>query len=61
MGNDGTWIFIGFTAWIYAVAGFIVGLFKLHPIRTAKEYYERGKAKEDVRKAKKEARMSKAK
>lgn len=51
--NGGTWVIFGFTAWLYAVAGFIVGLFKLHPIKTAKEYYAKGKAKEDARKTKK--------
>ena len=51
--DGGTWIIFGFTAWLYAVAGFIVGLFKLHPIKTAKEYYAKGKAKEDARKTKK--------
>jgi hypothetical protein len=52
--NDGTFIFFGLTAWLYAVAGFIVGLFTLHPIKKAKEYYAKGKAKEDARKTKKE-------
>lgn len=51
--DGGTWIIFGFTAWLYAVAGFVVGLFKLHPIKTAKEYYAKGKAKEDARKTKK--------
>lgn len=51
--NDGTFIFFGLTAWLYAVAGFIVGLFTLHPIKKAKEYYAKGKEKEDARKTKK--------
>jgi hypothetical protein len=53
MGNDGTWIFLGFTAWLYRVVGFIVGLFTFHPIKKSREWYEKGKAKEDARKAKK--------
>ena len=59
--DGGTWFIFGFTAWLYAVAGFIVGLFKLHPIRTAKEYYAKGKAKEDARKTEKANRKAKAK
>lgn len=59
VGNDGTFIFFGLTAWLYYVAGFIVGLFKLHPIKTAKEWYEKGKAKEDARKTKKELKSIK--
>jgi hypothetical protein len=51
--NDGTWLIFGFTAWIYSVAGFIVGIFTGHPIKKAKEYYAKGKAKEDARKTKK--------
>lgn len=51
--DGGTFIFFGFTAWIYRVAGFIVGLFTLHPIKKSREWYEKGKAKEDARKAKK--------
>lgn len=51
--NDGTLLFFGLTAWLYAVAGFIVGIFTLHPIKKAKEYYAKGKAKEDARKTKK--------
>ena len=51
--NGGTWLIFGFTAWLYAVAGFIVGIFKGHPIKTAKEYYAKGKAKEDARKTEK--------
>ena len=52
--NGGTWFFFGFTAWIYAVAGFFVGLFTFnHPIKKAKEYYAKGKAKEDARKTEK--------
>lgn len=51
--NGGTWVIFGFTAWLYAVAGFIIGLFTLHPIAKAKEYYAKGKAKEDARKTKK--------
>lgn len=53
MGNDSTWFFFGFTAWLYRVAGFIVGLFTFHPIKKSREWYEKGKAKEDARKAKK--------
>lgn len=51
--DGGTWIIFGFTAWLYAVAGFVIGLFTLHPIAKAKEYYAKGKAKEDARKTKK--------
>lgn len=51
--NGGTWVIFGFTAWIYSVAGFIVGIFTGHPIKKAKEYYAKGKAKEDARKTKK--------
>jgi hypothetical protein len=51
--DGGTWFFFGFTAWLYRVAGFIVGLFTLHPIKKSREWYEKGKAKEDARKAKK--------
>jgi hypothetical protein len=51
--NGGTWLIFGFTAWIYSVAGFIVGIFTGHPIKKAKEYYAKGKAKEDARKTKK--------
>jgi hypothetical protein len=51
--NGGTWLIFGFTAWIYSVAGFIVGIFTRHPIKKAKEYYAKGKAKEDARKTKK--------
>lgn len=50
--NGGTWFIFGPTAWLYAVAGFIVGIFKRHPIIIAKEYYAKGKAKENARKAK---------
>ena len=53
MGNDGTWIFFGPTAWIYSVAGFITGIFKGHPIKNAKSWYSKGLLKEDVRKAEK--------
>lgn len=53
MGNDTTFLFFGFTAWLYRVAGFIVGLFTLHPIKKSREWYEKGKAKEDARKTKK--------
>lgn len=56
--DDGTFIFFGLTAWIYAVAGFIVGIFTLHPIAKAKEYYAKGKAKEDARKTKKTSKKS---
>lgn len=60
--NGGTWVIFGFTAWLYAVAGFIVGIFKGHPIRTAKEYYAKGKAKEDARKTEKaNKKLAKAK
>jgi hypothetical protein len=52
-GDDGTFFFFGFTAWLYRLAGFIVGLFTLHPIKKSREWYEKGKAKEDARKAKK--------
>ena len=51
--DDSTWIFFGFTAWLYRIAGFIVGLFTFHPIKKSREWYEKGKAKEDARKAKK--------
>jgi hypothetical protein len=51
--NDGTLFFFGFTSWLYRVAGFIVGLFTFHPIKKSREWYEKGKAKEDARKAKK--------
>lgn len=51
--DDSTWFFFGFTAWLYRIAGFIVGLFTLHPIKKSREWYEKGKAKEDARKAKK--------
>lgn len=51
--DGGTWFFFGFTAWLYRVAGFIVGLFTLHPIKKSREWYEKGKAKEDARKTKK--------
>ena len=54
--NDGTLFFFGLTSWIYYVSGFIVGLFTLHPIKKAKEYYAKGKAKEDARKAKKSSK-----
>lgn len=54
--NDSTWIFFGKTAWMYAVAGFFIGLFTLHPIKKAKEYYAKGKEKENVRKAKRESK-----
>lgn len=57
--GDGTWIFLGLTAWLYWLAGFIVGIFKLHPIRTAKEWYEIGKEKENARKTKRELKKSK--
>ena len=44
MGDDGTWFFFGFTAWLYRVAGFIVGLFTFHPMKKSrylqKEKYE---------------------
>ena len=59
MGNDGTWFFLGFTAWLYYVAGFIVGIFKLHPIKTARAWYEIGKEKENARKTKRELKKSK--
>lgn len=61
MGNDGTWLFFGLTAWIYGVAGAIVGIFKLHPIRTAKEWYARGKEKENARKTEKELKKIRGK
>ena len=51
--NDGTWIFFGRTARLYAVAGFITGIFKGHPIKNAKSWYSKGLLKEDVRKAEK--------
>ena len=53
--DGGTFFFFGLTSWLYAVAGFIVGLFTLHPIKKAKEYYSKGKAKEDARKTKKKS------
>jgi hypothetical protein len=56
MGNDETLLFFGLTAWLYRVAGFIVGLFTFHPIKKSREWYEKGKAKEDARKAKKATR-----
>lgn len=58
MGNDGTWIFLGLTAWLYWLAGFIVGIFKLHPIKTARAWYEIGKEKENARKTKRELKKS---
>lgn len=57
--GDGTLLFFGLTAWLYYVAGFIVGIFKFHPIRTAKEWYEIGKEKENARKTKRELKKSK--
>lgn len=54
--DGGTFFFFGFTAWLYRVAGFIVGLFTLHPIKKSREWHEKGKAKEDARKAKKATR-----
>lgn len=54
--GDGTWLLFGFTAWIYRVAGFIVGIFTGHPIKKSREWYEKGKAKEDARKAKKQTK-----
>lgn len=57
--GDGTLIFFGLTVWLYYVAGFIVGIFKFHPIRTAKEWYEIGKEKENARKTKRELKKSK--
>lgn len=59
--DDGTWFFFGLTAWIYGVAGAIVGIFKLHPIRTAKEWYARGKEKENARKTEKELKKNRGK
>lgn len=59
--DDNTWIFFGLTAWIYGVAGAIVGIFKLHPIRTAKEWYARGKEKENARKTEKELKKIRGK
>lgn len=56
--GDGTWFFLGFTAWIYRVAGFIVGLFILKPIKTSQKWYEIGKAKENARKTKRELKKS---
>lgn len=56
MGNDGTWILFGFTAWLYGVVGFIWGIIWgifAGPIIKAKEWYAKGKAKEDARKTKK--------
>lgn len=59
--NDGTWFFFGFTAWLYYVAGFIVGIFKLHPIKNAREWYAKGKEKENARKAKRELKKAQRK
>lgn len=57
-GDDGTFFFFGLTAWLYYVAGFIVGIFKLHPLRTAREWYAKGKEKENARKTKRELKKS---
>lgn len=51
--DGGTFFFFGPTAWLYAVAGFITGIFKGHPIKNAKSWYSKGLLKEDVRKAEK--------
>lgn len=59
--GDGTWVFFGLTAWIYGVAGAIVGIFKAHPIKTAKEWYARGKEKENARKTEKELKKNRGK
>ena len=56
--DDGTFFFFGLTAWLYYVAGFIVGIFKLHPIKTAREWYAKGKEKENARKTKRELKKS---
>ena len=56
--GDTTWIFLGVTEWIYKVAGFVVGLFMLKPIKTARKWGKIGKAKEDARKAKRELKKS---
>jgi hypothetical protein len=57
--GDSTWFFFGITAWLYFLAGFIIGIFKLHPIKTAKEWYAIGKEKENARKTKRELKKSK--
>jgi hypothetical protein len=49
--DGGTFIFFGPTEWLYKVAGFIVGIFKGHPIQYARKYGAKGKAIEDARKA----------
>ena len=54
--GDTSWFFFGFTEWLYKVAGFIVGLFKFKPIKTARKWGEIGKAKEDAKRAKKQAK-----
>ena len=56
--DSGTWLFFGLTAWLYAVAGFIVGIFKGHPIINAKKWYAKGKAKEDARSSKKKTKRT---
>ena len=56
--DEGTWFFFGLTAWLYYVAGFIVGLFKLSPFKTAKEWYKKGKEKENARKTKRELKKT---
>jgi hypothetical protein len=56
--GDTTWFFFGITAWLYWLAGFIVGIFKLHPLRTAREWYAKGKEKENARKTKRELKKS---
>lgn len=57
--DGGTFFFFGLTSWLYYVAGFIVGIFKLHPIKTARKWYAKGKEKENARKTKKELKKSK--
>lgn len=59
--NEGTWFFFGWTEWLYAISGFIVGIFTGHPILKYREYRAKGKAIENAREAEKELKTIRAK
>lgn len=50
--GDGCWFFIGPLAWLYAVAGFFIGILKTPYlwIKEAQKYYKKGLEREEQNK-----------
>lgn len=57
--GDTSWLFFGTRKFLYTIAGFIVGLFVLHPIKKAKEWRAKGEKIENDKKARKETARAK--